>query len=199
MKKILIVKAHPREVSFCNSLVDQYIAGAKKGDVEIRTLDLRDLELEPWIKYDWDRNHHSVPSSPDIEKAKEWIGWSEHLVFAYPTYWAMPPALLTLFIELIIVSGFAFKYHKPRLGVIPKWDRLLKGRTATILSTMDAPPFFMKLHDRDPGGKMMHDVLTFTGVAVTGKHYFGSVVLSTEGRKQDWLRRAYAIGEKEGR
>jgi NAD(P)H dehydrogenase (quinone) len=108
------------------------------------------------------------------------ITWSEHIVFAYPTYWALPPPLLTLFIDVIITSGFAFKYHKPILGKIPRWDRLLKGRTATILSTMDSPPIFMELHDRDPGGKMMKDVLRFTGVKLRRKHYFGSVVLSPE-------------------
>lgn len=83
----------------------------------------------------------------------------------------MPPALLTLFIDVIIVSRFAFHYHKPLLRKIPRWERLLTDRTATILSTMDSPPFFMKLHDRDPGGKMMKDVLSFTGISTTSARW----------------------------
>lgn len=183
--KILIIKSHPREVSFCNDLVEKYVAGAKDRNAEINVLDLKDLALEPWLKYDWGRNHNSIPTSPDLERAKQLIAWSDHLVFAYPTYWAMPPALLALFIEMVIVSGFAFKYHKPLFHMIDRWDRLLKGRTAKILATMDAPPIFMKFHDHDPGGKMMGDVLKFTGVKLTGKYYFGSVVLSTEKEREN--------------
>jgi len=195
--KILIIKSHPREVSFCNDLVDRYIAGAKNNDAEIEILDLKDLALEPWLKYDWGRNHNSIPTSEDLERAKKLIMWSERMVFAYPTYWAMPPAMLALFIEMVVVSGFAFKFHKPAFDMIPQWDRLLKGRTATILSTMDSPPIFMELHDRYPGGEMMKDVLEFIGVKLTGKHYFGSVVLSDEKRTERWLTKAYKIGEKD--
>jgi putative NADPH-quinone reductase len=39
-EKILIIKAHPREASFCNGLVEKYIIGAKTNDAEIKTLDL---------------------------------------------------------------------------------------------------------------------------------------------------------------
>lgn len=199
LKKILIIKAHPREASFCNALVERYIAGAQTGKANIETLNLKDLELEPWLKYDWDRNHQSIPTSPDLERSKDLIQWSDHLLFAYPTYWANPPALLTLFIEMIIVSRFAFRYHKPRFGLIPQWDKLLKGRTGTLLSTMDAPPLFMKLHDHDPGGKMMQDLMRFVGVKMTGKYYFGSVVLSSERMREVWLQRAYRIGKKDSR
>ncbi|MDE1969978.1 MAG: NAD(P)H-dependent oxidoreductase [Patescibacteria group bacterium] len=199
MKRILVIKAHPREISFCNALVDRYIAGVKNNHVELKVLTLNALKLQPWLMYDWGRNHHSVPTSPDIERAKKLIVWSDHIVFAYPTYWTTPPALLKLFIEMIVVSGFAFKYYAPLFGFIPRWHKLLKGRTASILSTMDAPPLFMELHDRDPGGIMMRDTLRFTGIKLIGKYYFGSVVLSSDARKKRWLTRAYYIGKKEGR
>jgi NAD(P)H dehydrogenase (quinone) len=128
VKRMLIIKCHPREVCFCNDLVARYIAGAKDNAAEIKILDLKDLELEPWLKYDWGRNHNSIPTSKDLDQAKEFITWSQHIVFAYPTYWAMPPALLALFIEMVIVSGFAFKYHKPIFDMIPQWDRLGASR-----------------------------------------------------------------------
>lgn len=55
----------------------------------------------------------------------------------------------------------------------------------------------MKLHDRDPGGKMMKHVLEFTGVKLAGKYYFGSVVLSTEPTRKKWPTKAYRIGKKD--
>ena len=197
MKKILIIKGHPREESFCNAIVEKYIEGARVNNAEIRTLNLRELALEPWLKYDWSRNHDSLPDSPDLERSKEFVTWSEHIVFAYPTYWAGPPALVKLWLEMVITAHFAFRYKKPFLGKLPRWNRLLKGRTATIISTMDAPPFIMDWVDLDPGGKMLHDILRFCGVKLKRKYYVGSVVLSDEKRRKRWLREAYKIGVKE--
>lgn len=98
---------------------------------------------------------------------------------------------------MIVTSGFAFKYHKQLWGRIPRWERRLKGRSASVLSTMDSPPFFIKLHDRDPGGKMMNDVMRFTGMTFRRKHYFGSVVHSTESQRERWLADAYELGRSD--
>lgn len=198
-KKILVIKGHPREESYCNALVEKYIEGAKTSDAEVRTLDLRELALEPWLKYDWSRNHVSLPDSPDLDRSKELITWAEHIVFVYPTYWAGPPALVKLFLEMVITAHFAFKYQKPFLGKIPHWNMLLKGRTATIISTMDAPPLIMDMVDLDPGGKMLHDILRFCGIRLKRKFYVGSVVLSSDEQREGWLAKAYRIGQKEGR
>lgn len=198
MRKLLIIKGHPREESFCNALVGKYIEGAKTNPgMEVRVLDIKDLKLEPWLKYDWDRNHDSIPLSDDLTEAKELVTWCDHMVFAYPTYWAGPPALVKLFLEVVITAHFAFRYKKPFLGKLPHWQRLLKGRTATLIVTMDAPPFIMDLVDLDPGGKMMHDILRFTGVKLRKKYHFGSVVMSSLEKRAAWLRKACRIGKKD--
>jgi len=198
-KHILIIKGHPREKSFCNDLVEQYKIGVETNNTEVKILNLKDLELEQWLKYDWGNNHDSVPASKDLDASKELIKWSDHIVFAYPTYWAGPPALVKLFLEMIIVTGFAFKYKKPFFGKIPHWNGLLKGRTATVMSTMDAPSIVMHLIDRDPGGKMMNDILRFVGIKLKNKYYFGSVVMSTEKKREKWLKKAFLAGKKDSR
>ena len=202
MKKVLIINAHPREKSFQNTLVEEYVKGAKFNNAEVRVINLRTLNLEPFLKYSWDLNHDSIPQTDDLLKSQDLIKWSEHIVFAYPTFWAAPPALLKVFIEAIIVSKFAFAYHKPKkmfFGKIPVWDKLLKGRTASIISTMDAPPFFMYVVDKDPGGKMMNAILRFTGIKLKHKYYFGSVKMSTEQKRNKWVSKAYKIGIKESK
>ncbi len=199
MKKILVIKGHPRDICFCNQLVDQYIEGAKKEYAEVKVLNIHELQLEPWLKYDWDRNHDSIPFSDDLKQAQELIKWSDHIMIAYPTYWAGPPAIVKLFIEVIVTSGFAFKYYQPLWGIIPRWHRLLKGRTATIISTMDAPPIFMNVVDRDPGGKMMFDVLSFVGIKLKHKYYFGSVILRVKKMHDVWLKKAFRAGENDAR
>ena len=103
---------------------------------------------------------------------------------------------LKIFIERIIEPGFAYKYLKSK-GSIPKWNRLLTGRTARVLSTMDSPPLYMTFIVGDPGGKMMKDIITFTGMKFVGKHYFGSVRTSSKKQRKQWLEKAYKVGTKE--
>jgi NAD(P)H dehydrogenase (quinone) len=130
------------------------------------------------------------------------ILWCDHLVFAYPTYWSAPPAQLKLFLELVIVSNYAFKYHSPLkilFAKIPVWDRLLKGKTASVISTMDTYPIINCIILKDPSGKMMRAVLAFTGIKLKHKYYFGSVKLSSGEKKESWLKKAYKMGQKEGK
>jgi len=71
---------------------------------------------------------------------------------------------------------------------------LLSGKTARILVTMDSPPFYMNWMEGDPGGKMMKDIMRFTGIKFIGKHYFGSVKTSINKKRIKWLNKAYNIG-----
>ena len=193
MKKILVIRAHTREDSFCNALTEQYTAGAKKTGNEIKIIDLRKLDLEGFLK----NGHNPSPEmTPDLQNAQQLISWADHLTFTYPTWWATPPAILKLFIERVIEPGFAYKYLESK-GSIPKWDKLLTGRSARVLSTMDSPPLYMNFIVGDPGGKMMKDIITFTGMKFVGKHYFGSVRTSSKKQRKQWLERAYRVGTKE--
>ena len=36
MKKILLIKAHPKEKSFCNAIADEYLEGIHKSKNEVR-------------------------------------------------------------------------------------------------------------------------------------------------------------------
>jgi hypothetical protein len=42
-------------------------------------------------------------------------------------------------------------------------------------------------------------VLRFTGIKLTGKHYFGSVVLSPDEKKTEWPGAAYDLGVRASR
>ncbi|MGM0508914.1 MAG: NAD(P)H-dependent oxidoreductase [Fusobacteriota bacterium] len=193
MKKILVIKAHPRTDSFCNALTDEYIKGAKKGNHDIKILKLKDLDLEKFIKH----KHLEYPNlSEDLLKSQDLISWSEHLVFSYPTWWATPPALLKVFLETIFQPDFAYKYKESK-GFAPKWDKLLKGKSSRLIVTMDGPPWYYKIFAGDPGFKMMKDVLKFCGIKPIKKNYFGSVKLSSEKKRKSWLKKAYEIGSHE--
>jgi hypothetical protein len=62
---------------------------------------------------------------------------------------------------------------------------------------MDAPPSFMDIIDRDPGGKMMFDTLEFVGIRLKHKYYFGPVVLRIKQKHDAWLKRAFLAGRRD--
>jgi NAD(P)H dehydrogenase (quinone) len=190
---ILIINCHNRENSFCSALTEAYKEGAISSGHQVQTLNLRELELEKYLRYGHEKRYEP---EGDVLKAQELISWSDHLVFVYPTWWAGLPANLRLFFEMAFSPGFAFKY-RDKQGKIVSWEKLLKGKSARIISTMDAPPWYYKWIIGDPGGKIMRKgILGFSGIKPVKTTYFGSVKLSTEKQRKDWLKAVRTIGQK---
>jgi len=193
MKKILIIKAHPRENSFCNALADKYIEGAIESNNDTEVVNLKDLGLSKFLECNYSENTALPIELLNVQKL---ITWADHLVFVYPTWWATPPALLKVFVETVFTSGFAYKYKQNTHRVT--WDKKLKGRSARIIATMDAPPWYYKLFIGDPGFKMMKNgILNFCGIKPVYKNYFGSVKLSSKVQRANWLKKIYKVGRSE--
>jgi putative NADPH-quinone reductase len=70
--------------------------------------------------------------------SQEAIKWSEHIVWVFPTWWLGIPALMKGFIDRAFVPGFGFKYKKDSIF----WNKLLKGKSSSLIITMDAPYIF---------------------------------------------------------
>ena len=78
---------------------------------------------------------------PDLLSAQSDILWATHLVFVFPIWWGGIPALMKGFLDRIFLPGFAFKYRAGK--TFP--DKLLQGRTAHLLVTLDTPPVVLPL------------------------------------------------------
>src|SRR5690606_21331495 len=97
----------------------------------------------------------------DLFSAKKRIADSDHLVFIYPTWWGFVPALMKGFIDRIFLPGFAFKYRANS----PFWDKYFTGKSARVITTMDAPYWYYWLVNGRPGEKLMKNmILEFCGV-----------------------------------
>lgn len=189
MKKILIINGHPDKESLCKSLADAYEAGAQAAGLEVRRLELIDLRFDPILRYGYRKPYEL---EPDLVKAQQDILWAEHLVWVYPIWWGTFPALLKGFLDRVFLPGFAFKYHKTD----PFWDKLLKGRTARVITTMDTPGFFYRIMYAYAGHKIMNrQVLGFSGVK-TAFTTFAPIRNSTPLQRQQWLAKVEQLGSK---
>ena len=189
--KILLIDAHPRAGSFCDALADEYRSGALAAGHELREVSLRELDFDPLF----DGYGSGQALEPALQRAQREISWSDHLVFVYPTWWGGPPALLKGFVDRVFLPGFAFRYESGKLLQTP----LLKGKTARLLVTMDAPSPIYHLVLGAPGHRQMRRaVFDFCGIKSLGSHEFSALKFTNASVRKAMLMRARLLGMNEG-
>ncbi len=134
--KTLVVLAHPAPDSLCGALATAYADAAARTGAQVEVLRLGDLEFDALGDPRPLRGH----AEPDVLRSQELIAWCDHLVLVFPTWWGTYPAVLKGWIDRVFEPGFAFEYLPSGL---PK--KLLKGRTARIVTTMGSPSWWYRL------------------------------------------------------
>ena len=188
-KNILVIVGHPDSESFCGALAKAYVKGVQStDDVEVRELNLGDLNFDPVL---WHGYNQIQELESDLVKAQQLIQWSHHLVFVYPNWWGAIPALMKGFFDRAFLPGFAFKYRKDS----PFWDKLLSGRTAHLIVTMDTPPWYYRWIYRRPGhNQMKRTILGFCGIKVVKITELAIVRHSTPQQREHWIARVEKLG-----
>jgi putative NADPH-quinone reductase len=189
--KVAVILGHPNLESYCGSLARAYAEGARSAGAEVREINLAELSFDPVL---WQGYNGVQALEPDLIEAQETIRWADVLVFAYPNWWGTMPALLKGFVDRVFLPGFAFKYRENSRF----WDRLLAGRRARLLVTMDSPPWYYRLIVRQPGHQMMRRaILGFSGVKPVRTAAFGPIRSSTGASRDQWLARAATLGGRD--
>ena len=191
MKKILILNGHPDCESFCTNLALGYQRGAVSTKAECKLVNLIDLNFDLNLQHGYRKR---TELEPDLLKIQQDIQDADHLVFVYPTWWGTYPALLKGFIDRVFLPNFAFKYRDNSI----LWDKLLKGKSARLIVTMDTPRWYYSLVYKNPGhNSMKKGVLEFCGIKPVGITVFGPIKSSDDQRRQGWIRKIEKLGEKQ--
>jgi putative NADPH-quinone reductase len=190
MKKILVINGHPDRESFCFELAKQYKKGADFSGADCKIINLIDLEFSPILKYGFRKK---TELETDLINVQNDILESNHLVFVYPTWWGTQPALLKGFIDRVFLPKFAFKYRENSL----LWDKLLKGKTARLIVTMDTPKWYYNFVYKRPGhNSMKKGILEFCGIKPVKITTLSPIKSSNESKRAKWLNQIEKIGQK---
>jgi 1,4-dihydroxy-2-naphthoate polyprenyltransferase len=187
--RCLLILAHPRRDSLCGALFDACAEGARQAGVECRELILGELHFEPDV--------HAIspeqqPLEPDLLRAQRDMQWAEHLILVYPTWWGTFPARLKGFLDRVLTPGFAFRHLTH-----DRWDKLLSGRTADLVTTMDTPPWIYRFIYRAPGQQaLVRATLGYCGIRSARIQTFGPVIAASAGQRQQWLGCARSTGSR---
>ena len=188
MTKILIINGHPNEDSFNFAIADAYKKGASQGGTEVKEITIRDLQFNPNLKSGYQKR---TELEPDLLMAWEKIKWADHLVWIHPVWWGGLPAITKGFIDRVFLPGFAFQYRENSVW----WDKLLKGKSAHIFTTLDQPSWYYRLMFHQPSvNQLKKSTLEFCGVKPVAVTYFGPVKSSNDKIRKKWLDKVEQIG-----
>lgn len=187
---ILVIIGHPDPESYCSALAHAYMEGAKGKAAQIRTIDLSQISFDPNLKYGYRKR---TELEDDLKEAQELIRWADHLVIVYPTWWGTMPAILKGFFDRVLLPGFAYKYREGS----SLWDKLLTGKTAHVIVTMDTPSWYNRLIYWQAGHLVMkRNILKFCGIEPVKVTEISGVNASAEEQRKKWLTKAKQLGEK---
>ncbi|GAB5489118.1 MAG: NAD(P)H-dependent oxidoreductase [Parasphingorhabdus sp.] len=182
--KYLLIDGHPDADRLTAGLLDHY-ANNCPADAQVDRIVIRELEIDPIL-------HHGYTQKqswePDLQSAAELIDACDHLVIAFPMWWGAEPAIVKGFLDRLLLPHFAFRYHDND----DFWDKLLEGRSADALVTMDTPSIFLRFAYRN---SIVHrwrkQVLGFCGFKPARFHIFAPV--RKGGAEKSWAKWQHQI------
>jgi putative NADPH-quinone reductase len=190
MKKIALINGHPNNESFNFVLAEAYKKGAINSGAEIREIIIRNLDFNPNLQFGYQKR---IDLEPDLIKAWETIQWADHLVWVHPVWWGGLPAVTKGFIDRLFLPGLAFKYRENSVW----WDKLLTGKTAHIITTLDQPSWYYRIfYGRPSIDQLKRSTLEFCGIKPVKVTYIGIIKNSKEEQRKKWIEKVYSLGKK---
>lgn len=188
MKKILVILGHPSASSFNHALAQHYVKSASEAGHDVQLLELGKLTFDPILREGYQQRQEL---EPDLQAAWQQILWAEHLVLVFPTWWGVAPALLKGFFDRLFLPGMAFKYRPDSQF----WDKLLSGRSARIITTMDSPKIYNWLVYRNANIRSVRQAtLEYCGIKPVSVTVFDRLRFADEKRRVKMLEKVGKMG-----
>ena len=142
--RVAIVFNHPYEGSYCNAILGAITTGLQKGEHEIDLIHLDNDGFNPVMTAaDLKAFRDKKPIDPKVLEYKERIEQADHLVFVFPIWWELMPAMTKGFIDKVIFPGVAYDYtNASNTRMKPLWTKI-KG--VTMITTMNTPGLLYRL------------------------------------------------------
>jgi NAD(P)H dehydrogenase (quinone) len=156
--RVLILDGHPAKERLVSRLLEEY-RSALPQSCEVDCVAVRDLKFDPVLHHGFEIEQ---PWEPDLRRVANLLSECEHLVVAFPLWWGAEPPMLKGLLDRLLLPGFAFRFKKDS----SLWEKLLVGRSADVIVTMDTPPWYLRLFYADSVmNRWKKQILDFCGFA----------------------------------
>lgn len=141
--RTVIVFNHPYEGSYCNAILNAITNGLQKANCEIDLMHLDNDGFTPVMsKADLKAFVEHKPIDPQVIDYTERLKKADHLIFIFPIWWDLMPAMTKGFVDRVLCPGVAYDHHPRGFGLVP----LLKNlKNVTIITTMNKPKIMYSL------------------------------------------------------
>ena len=187
--RIGVYLAHPRPGSFNHALFDAVADELRGRGCEVLAHDLCAEGFPPVLTAGETETVRASDEAPDPQVAlhRAEVASLDAVVFVHPNWWGMPPAVLTGWVQRVLVPGVAYKLGSADGEPVG----LLTAGRALVLNTSDTPADREEGEFGDPLQRVWSAcVLPYVGVDDVRRVVFRTVTDSTERERADWLRRA---------
>ncbi len=142
--KIAIVFNHPYEGSYCNAILSAVTKGLQNANHEIDLIHLDNDNFNPVMtSADLKAFKDKKPVDKKVMEYKLRLEQADHLIFIFPIWWELMPALTKGFIDKVIFPGVAYDYTNASNTLMKPLFTKLKA--VTLITTMNTPGFLYRL------------------------------------------------------
>jgi len=191
-KKIFILLGNEDPDTLTGAMAGAYEAGAREAGHDVRRTNIGAMKFDPLLH----KGYKEIQTlEPDLTKVQEDMKWADHFVLFYPNWWGTVPAILKGMFDRMILPGFAFRFPKTGILKVFRWERLLKGRTATVFITMNTNPIVAWYLFGDNSNEIKQNILEFSGFKTKLMKY-GPVEKWSETKVKKELHSIMTMGKK---
>ncbi|MDJ1469659.1 NAD(P)H-dependent oxidoreductase [Xanthocytophaga flava] len=149
--KVVIVFNHPYEGSYCNAILQSVVTGLHRAGhaTDLIHLDkeefdpvMRAKDLEAFVKAKYNSEDSQTLLDPKVLEYRDRLQEADHLIFIFPIWWELMPAMTKGFIDKVIFPGIAYHYENNGKKMVKEFLRL-KG--ITLITTMNTPSFLYRV------------------------------------------------------
>ena len=187
-KKICILLGHTDPATLSGALADTYEREAKAAGHEVRRMNLGEMHFDPILH----EGYKAIQElEPDLKDFQENVRWAEHVVVVYPTWWSTMPAMLMGLFDRAWLPHYAYNFAEHGLT----WKKLLKGRTARIITSANTWPPMLRLMYGPTTVHLELCILRFAGIQARST-VFGPSERASERTKAKWFRKVEHLGRR---
>ena len=193
--KVLVVFNHPYEGSFCNAILESTTKGlaAAGHEVDLIHLDrdnfdpvMRAKDLKAFVDAAHSPDEAMTALDPQVLDYRDRLRAADHLVFIFPIWWEVMPALTKGFIDKLIFPGIAYRYKGKNGASLMQGLTKLTG--VTVITTMNTPSLIYRFLF---GNAIKKTILTgtFFKIGVPNRKWisFNRVKMVSQEKRQKWL------------
>lgn len=196
-RRLLVIIGTPLPDTLTHALATSYAESARAEGADVRTID---LAHDPIPDHPRTRDQlraprpdrpDDLPLDADVARYLDDLFWADHIAIFHPQWWGTVPAALKAFIDRVFLSNATFRYRE-RSALS---ERLLAGRTARIVMTMDSPRSWNRLVYRGAAeASLSRATLGYCGVRTVGIARFTPVRFSDHPARRAWIERVARHG-----